>query len=66
MVRVAPALCLEPLAVPRRVALGPEEVGPHVVVDAVDGESEPIEELDGLRADQTRAAGDEHLHGRVD
>ena len=64
VVRVVTAPCLEPLPVPRGVALGAEEVGAHVVVDSVDREAQTIEELDRLRADQARAAGHEHLHGR--
>ena len=64
VVRVALAGGLEALAVPRRVAAGPEEVGPHVVVDAVHVEAEAVEELHRLGADEPGAAGDEDLHAR--
>ncbi|QYO65150.1 Uma2 family endonuclease [Leptolyngbya sp. 7M] len=51
------------LAVPSGVALGPKEVGPHVVVNAQDVHAKAIEEGDGLGADQSRRSGDEDAQG---
>ena len=65
MVRVAAAGRLQALAVPGRVAAGAEEVGSHVVVDAVHVEAEAVEELHRLGPDQPGAAGDEDLHVRT-
>ncbi len=44
---------LEALAVPGGVALGAEELGAHVVIDAPDGEAEVVEKGDGFGADET-------------
>ena len=52
---------LEP---PGGVALRPEEVGPHVVVEAVYVMAAPGEIFDRFRADQAARSGDENLHRR--
>ena len=49
----------EPALIPARVALGAEEVGAHVVVDAVDLPAELAEIVDDLRADKTRGTCDQ-------
>src|SRR5439155_26215826 len=50
---------LKPPQVPGGVALRPEEVGAHVVVDADDLPSARIEITHGFGADQSARAGDE-------
>src|SRR5262249_28108015 len=49
---------------PGGVALRTEEVGPHVVVEAVEVMAAPGEILDRFRADQATRSGDENLHRR--
>ena len=64
VVRVAPAGRLEALPVPRGVAARAEEAGAQVVVDAVHVEPQPVEERDGLGADEAGAPRDQDLlHG---
>ncbi len=57
------ALALEPVAVPRGVALVPEEGLAHVAVHAVDIEAHVVKEGDGFGADQAAGSGDENTHG---
>ena len=54
-----PAGRLEAPQVPGRVALGAEEVGPHVVVDPVDLRPAAVEVADRLGPDQAAAPGDD-------
>ena len=53
--------CFQPLEIPARVALGAEEFAPHVVVHADDRVALPVEILDGLRADQPAASGNQNV-----
>ena len=59
MREIAGAL-LQALQVPERVALRPEELGPHVVVGAMDLATDPVVVDHGLRADETAAARNDH------
>lgn len=57
----------EPLLVPAGVAAGSEEIGAHVVVDAVDGPSKAGEVGDHFGADEAGGAGDEKdIHLKVE
>jgi hypothetical protein len=48
--------CSEPLEVPPRIALRPEEVSPHVVVDAMNAPAQTAEVFHNFRPDQSRRA----------
>ena len=61
MVLETGALGGEALLVPAGVALRPEEVGPHVVVHAVDGPAESVEIANHFRSDEAVRPGDQHL-----
>jgi hypothetical protein len=50
---------LEPPLVPTRVATGPEEIGPHVVVDTMDLPIQPGEIIHDFRPDQSGRTGDQ-------
>ena len=56
-------LAPQPFLIPAGVALGTEEVGAHVVVEAVHRPPEVMEVRDHLRADQPVRAGNEQLLG---
>src|SRR6266480_944305 len=53
----------EPALVPPCVALRPEEVGAHVVIDPVDFPTEGVKVRYDLGTDQPGRPGDEHSHG---
>ncbi len=59
------ACVLQTPLVPTRIARRAEEIGPHVVVYAVDIPTQCIEMLAHLRADQSAGPGDENFQGRL-
>src|SRR5450759_920378 len=54
MVLEIPALIAQPLQVPRRISIRPEEPHPHIVINAVYPPFQPVKIAEALRADQAR------------
>ena len=58
-------VALQPPLVPAGIAAGAEEIGPHVVVHAVDVPAQGVEMRDHLRADQSAGTGHQESHGNL-
>ena len=62
MVTKIPANRFQTLLVPARIAVRPEEIGPHVIVNAMDLPTQFIEIRYHFRADKPARASYQHFH----